>query len=281
MTARAPPLAVSLSPLYNPPVPYAPINGIELYYESHGSGPAVVFAHGAGGNHLSWWQQIPHFATQFRCIAFDHRAFGLSRDGEGEARLGRRMFHEDLRALLDYLDVEDTRIVAQSMGGRTAVGFAWRNPGRCKALVLAGTTGGAVDDAIRGLQAAYRETDVGRKTLTHRAISPALRERDERLEFLYRSINRLNPPRAKDFLAPLPGYKGSSATLLAEAGFPVLFLVGQHDAVTPPEIIEQCHRGVPGSRLAVIEESGHSTYFEQPRAFNEAVMEFLISTLPP
>ncbi len=71
-------------------MPYAAVNGINLYYELHGSGPAVVFAHGAGGNHLSWWQQIPVFSPRFRCIPFDHRAFGLSRDGEGEARLGRR-----------------------------------------------------------------------------------------------------------------------------------------------------------------------------------------------
>jgi 3-oxoadipate enol-lactonase len=32
------------------------VNGIDLYYEEHGAGPEVVFAHGAGGNHLSWWQ---------------------------------------------------------------------------------------------------------------------------------------------------------------------------------------------------------------------------------
>jgi pimeloyl-ACP methyl ester carboxylesterase len=260
-------------------VPFAPVNGIDLYYESHGSGPAVVFAHGAGGNHLSWWQQIPVFSKRFRCITFDHRAFGLSRDAVGEAPAGRRMFHEDLRALLDQLEIDDVRIVAQSMGGRTAVGFAWRNPGRCKALVLAGTTGGAVDDGTREAQAAYRETEVGKLPLIRRAVSPALRERAEHLDFLYRAINRLNPPRPRDFLAAPPGYKGSSATILAEAGFPVLFLVGRHDAVTPADIIERCHRTVGGSQLAIIEDSGHSTYFEQPDAFNAEVMRFLESTL--
>lgn len=259
-------------------MPYAPVNGIDLYYESHGKGPAVVFAHGAGGNHLSWWQQIPFFMGKFRCITFDHRAFGLSRDSGIDGASGRRMFHEDLRALLDYLEIEDTRIVAQSMGGRTAVGFAWRNPGRCKAMVLAGTTGGAVNDRVRELQEAHRETEVGRLTLAQRSVSPELKERAAALEFLYRSIGRLNPPRPKDFLAPIPGYRGSSAELLATGGFPVLFLVGRHDAVTPPEIIEECHRAVPGSQFVVIEDSGHSTYFEQPHAFNEAVMRFLEST---
>jgi 3-oxoadipate enol-lactonase len=260
-------------------MPFAPVNGIDLYYEEHGSGPAVVFAHGAGGNHLSWWQQVPVFARRFRCITFDHRAFGLSRDGDGEAKLGRRGFHEDLRALLDHLDIEDVRIVAQSMGGRTAVGFAWRNPGRCRAMVLAGTTGGAVDDRVRDMQDAHRATHTGQLPLGRRAIAPALKKRAPAMEFLYRAIARLNPPRPRDFLAPIPGYRGSSAELLASSGFPVLFLVGEHDDVTPARVIEACHRAVPGSRLVVIPDSGHSTYFEQPGAFNAAVMDFLESTL--
>jgi pimeloyl-ACP methyl ester carboxylesterase len=260
-------------------MPFASVNGIDLYYESHGDGPAVVFAHGAGGNHLSWWQQIPVFAGRFRCITFDHRAFGLSRDGEGEGQRGRRAFHDDLRDLLDHLGVDDVRIVAQSMGGRTAVGFALRNPGRCKAMVLAGTTGGAVTDEVRHLQARYRETERGSQTLMRRAIAPDLKERDAEREFLYRSINRLNPARPKDFLAPIPGYTGSSATRLAEAGFPILFVVGRHDAITPPEIIERCHEAVPGSQYRVIEESGHSAYFEQPQGFNDAVMPFLLDSL--
>ena len=260
-------------------MPFAPVNGIELYYESHGSGPAVVFAHGAGGNHLSWWQQIPAFSKRFRCITFDHRAFGRSVDGDGDGRRGRRSFHEDLRALLDLLEIDDVRIVAQSMGGRTAVGFSLLNPGRCKGLVLAGTTGGAIDDDVRQLQDAYRDTDMGQLPLRKRSVSSALKERAAALEFLYRSIGRLNPPRPKDFLAPIPGYRGSSAERLAQADFPILFLVGDHDAVTPPEIIEACHRATPGSRYVVIKDSGHSTYFEQPAAFNAAVLGFLRSTL--
>ena len=260
-------------------MPFVPINGIELYYESHGSGPAVVFAHGAGGNHLSWWQQIPAFSKRFRCITFDHRAFGRTVDGEGEARKGRRGFHDDLRALLDLLEIDDVRIVAQSMGGRTAVGFSLLNPGRCKALVLAGTTGGAIDDDVRELQDAYRDTEMGQLPLGKRSVSPALIERAAAMEFLYRSIGRLNPSRPKDFLAPIAGYRGSSAERLAQADFPILFLVGDHDAVTPPEIIEACHRATPGSEYAVIANSGHSTYFERADAFNAAVMGFLLRTM--
>jgi 3-oxoadipate enol-lactonase len=260
-------------------MPFAPINGIDLFYESHGEGPAVVFAHGAGGNHLSWWQQIPVFSKEFRCITFDHRAFGLSRDGEGDGKKGRRAFHEDLRDLLDHLGIEEVRVVAQSMGGRTAVGFSLLNPGRCKAIVFAGTTGGAIDDDVRQLQEDYRQTEMGQMPLGKKSVSPQMKERAASMEFLYRSIGRLNPPRPKDFLAPIAGYKGSSAQRLADSGMSILFLVGDHDAVTPPEIIQGCHKAVPGSEFVLIPNSGHSTYFEQPHAFNDAVLTFLRSTI--
>ncbi len=272
-----PPLAISFargSP-YTRPMPFADVNGIRLFYESHGDGPAVVFAHGAGGNHLSWWQQIPYFRERYRCITFDHRAFGLSGDAEGESRLGRRGFHDDLRDLLDMLGIERAAIVAQSMGGRTAVGFSLRNPGRCTAMVLAGTTGGAVTDEVRAMQAAHRESEVGQRTLMQRAVSSQLRERSRSMDFLYRSIGRMNPPRPRDFLAPIPGYSGSSALRLADAGFPILFLVGRHDQITPPDVIERCHGAVPGSEFQVIEDAGHSAYFERPADFNAAVGSFL------
>jgi len=50
----------------------------DLYYEVTGSGPALLFAHGLGGNHLSWWQQVAHFAPHYTCVAFAHRGFAPS-----------------------------------------------------------------------------------------------------------------------------------------------------------------------------------------------------------
>ena len=254
-------------------MPWASINSIRLYYQVQGRGPALVFAHGAGGNHMSWWQQIPAFVPSYRCLAFDHRAFGRSHDAPGGP--GRRAFADDLRDLLDHLDIERAAIVAQSMGGRTAVGFSYRNPGRVSALVLAGTTAGAVNDAVRAAQDEHRRTPMGKRTLYQRAVSPRLgRERPD-LALLYRSIARLNPPRPKEFLAPVPGYRGSSAGFLAGLGIPILFLVGAEDTITPPDVVRMCHEQVAGSQYDVIEGAGHSAYFERAEAFNARVLRFL------
>jgi len=254
-------------------MPWAHLEDIRLYYQASGSGPALVFAHGAGGNHLSWWQQVPYFSRRYRCVTFDHRAFGRSHEpADGQ---GRRAFADDLRALLDRLEIETAAIVAQSMGGRTAVGFALRNPGRVGALVLAGTTGGAVNDEVRERQEEHRRTPLGRTSLARRATSPRLRRERPELAYLYGSIGRLNPPRPADFLAPIPGYRGSSAERLAALDIPMLFLVGAEDAITPPEIVRLAHQQVPGSQFDVIEEAGHSAYFERAHEFNRRVERFL------
>ena len=57
-----------------------------IHYEVYGEGPPLVFAHGAGGNRISWWQQVPHFARRYRVIVLDHRGFGRSRCEPGDFR---------------------------------------------------------------------------------------------------------------------------------------------------------------------------------------------------
>lgn len=255
-------------------MPFADLNGITLYYESYGHGPALVFAHGQGGNHLSWWQQVPAFQGDFRCITFDHRAFGLSQDlPDGP---GRAQFGADVVALLDRLGVERFFLVAQSMGGRTAAGLVRLVPQRLRGVVFAGTTAGCVDDEIRELQRVYAESLPEKlRPLLARSLWPRFVETNPELAFLYREISRLNPKRPADFLALRPGYRGSFAELLAASRVPVLFLVGEHDAITPPEIVRRSAALVAGARFQVIPQAGHSAYFEKPGEFNAAVLTFV------
>ena len=127
-----------------PPIPgrrigSLPRPGCRLHYEVTGAGPAIVFAHGLGGNQLSWWQQVAHFAPRYTCIAFAHRGFAPSTAIPGGPDPSD--YADDLAALIDHLRLADVRIVAQSMGGWSAVEYALRRTGKLKALVLAATTG--------------------------------------------------------------------------------------------------------------------------------------------
>ncbi len=67
----------------------------QLYYEVHGEGEPLVLAHGLGGNHATWYQQVEVLAKAYQVITFDHRGFGLSSDTDNQSRAG---FVSDLLA---------------------------------------------------------------------------------------------------------------------------------------------------------------------------------------
>ena len=80
-------------------MPHVQTEQAEIYYEATGAGPAVVFAHGAGGNRLSWWQQTPHFEADHRVVRIDHRTFGRSTCAP--EHFHPKHFPADLLAVLD------------------------------------------------------------------------------------------------------------------------------------------------------------------------------------
>jgi 3-oxoadipate enol-lactonase len=262
-------------------MPWAPINGINLYYEVHGTGPYLLFAHGQGGNHLSWWQQVAFFSRYYTCVTFDHRAFGLSQDTDDR---GRMSFGADAIALLDHLGIDDVRVVAHSMGGRSALPLALRATERVRAVVFGGTNAGVSDEAIQAAQQAAAGARGG-KGLGNFSVADSFKKEQPQMNFLLREISRLNPPRPSDFLrAPPPNDlrpRGNVAERLIATGLPIMFLVGEYDAITPPGLIEMCHKRIPGSRFHLFRGSGHSTYFEKPDEYNAVLLDFLQSVDAP
>ena len=247
-------------------MPKVQVNGIELYYEMHGNGPAVVFAHGAGGNHLSWWQQVPVFASRYRCITFDHRGFGQSPDvPNGPAS---QAFVEDLKDLLDHLQIERASLVAQSMGGRTCLGFALAYPERVPALVMADTTGGFSDARMAQLRA-EGEAVLAEPNPPPRTYARHFPQEHPAQAFLYEQLRALNPPR-REVSVP-----GPTAEQIHALRTPTLLIVGEHDVIAPPAVMKMFQSYIPHARLAEVASAGHSVYFEKPVEFNRIVLDFL------
>ncbi len=255
-------------------MPFAELDGARLYYEQHGApgGDHVVFVHGAGGNCLSWWQQLPAFGERYRCTVYDARGWGRSLAlGEHD----RGAFGRDLAGLLDRLAIDRAHVIAQSMGGRAVAGLLRLAPARARSLVLCGTTAGATNDRVRELQAALRIERGGGGLARHALASAFARERPA-LALLYHQLRRLNPPRGRNLLGPPPpGYRGSTHELLAGSGAPVAFVVGERDRITSPALIREACGLVPGAELFEMAGAGHSAYFEQPAAFNAYALAFL------
>jgi len=244
----------------------APIGDFKLFYEVHGDGPAVVFAHGSGGTHLSWYQQVPVLSKQYRCVTIDHRGFGYSKDTASHP--GRKNFVSDLEALLDRLKVEKVSLVGQSMGGTTVLGFASKHPERVSALILSDTTGGYTNAEIDHLRATLKSTRT--------AFAPGYSEREPAMAFLYREISALTiddapaPPGAPAAAAP-----STDIRPILDKKVPTLFIVGELDQLLPPPIVEAMHRQMPGSQLVKVPGAGHSVYFEKAAEYNRLLSDFL------
>lgn len=254
-------------------MPFAKINGIELYYETHGSGPALVFAHGGGGSHLSWWQQVPAFASRYTVITFDHRSFGQSRDLPNGP--GANAFVEDLTALLDHLDLDKAIVAGQSMGGWTVCGFAAAHPERTSALILCDTTGGIETAAAAKSHVHIRERSQGNlKQILTNAYAKSFPEREPALCFLYQQISALNTHVAPNLVPMLFSLKHNVKPIV-EHTIPTLLIVGDEDVLAPPAAMKSITEQIPHARFVAIAQAGHSAYFERPDEFNRAVRQFL------
>jgi len=244
-------------------------NGINLYYEVHGQGPVVVLAHPGGGNHLSWWQQVPAFAQAYTCITFDHRGHGYTRDLPDDP--GAAAYAQDLVGLLDHLGIHQAAIVGQSMGGWTAIGLAVAHPERVSALVLANSTGGIRDPELDRHFALVKTWHP--RQIWAGAYTKDFARHDPPRAFLYQQITAWNTRRPANLGAQMQLIH--RAEPIVEKQIPTLFLTGEEDVLLPPRLVGRVAGQIPHALFVKIPRVGHSAYFERPGEFNRIVLEFL------
>lgn len=257
--------------------------GVRIAWQASGDGPPIVFAHGLGGNHLSWWRQVAAFAPRHTCVSFAARGFAPSSPLDGGP--DPRDFADDLAALIDALALERPVLVAQSMGGWGAVELALRSPGRLGGLVLASTTGTVDPERIDGperarLAAWQAEADARLAHWVRIGVHPACGERMAReqpaLHGLYCGLDALAGGLDKEALRRrLLAMRTRAPHELAALDCPLLMISGDEDAVIPPFAADAIARAVPGSRVVHVPDAGHSVYFERALAFDAALAAFV------
>ena len=254
-----------------------------LHYEVTGSGPALIFAHGLGGNQLSWWQQVGYFSAHYTCVAFAHRGFAPSDPVPGGPDAAD--YAGDLAALIDHLKFPDVRLVGQSMGGWTTLEYAIANPQLVKALVLSSTSGtidrrgadpsgGAKYDAW--LQDAEAKVKEGLANGVHPAMGMRAADRYPALHLLYRSIDEMAGALDKEKIrATLRRTATRKPQDLKDFRVPTLLIAGGEDVVFPAFLARAIAEELPCAEAELIAETGHSPYFEQAATFNRLVDAFL------
>ena len=121
-------------------MPHLKSNGINLYYEEHGSGEPLILIMGFTVSSIGWHWNVPSFAQDFRTIVFDNRGVGQS--DKPDIPYSMPMFADDTAGLLDGLGIDQAHVFGISMGGMIAQEFALRHPQRVKTLILGCTNCG-------------------------------------------------------------------------------------------------------------------------------------------
>lgn len=247
-------------------------DGLKLRYFESGNGEPLILIHGLGGSLEAWTFQYGDFSRYFRVIALDLRGFGMSDVPES---ISIYDFAEDVRNLMDHLEMEAASLLGLSMGGAICMAFFERYPERVRSLILANT--------LHKLPEAGKSQFEERLKLIERASMDeiadfiaglSLHQKREDLKELVKAILRRND---KDFYRKVTEEiaKVNFENLLPRINVPTLVLVADNDVTTPPALGEEIARLIPNSELRVVKSAAHLAKLENPEEFNRHVIEFL------
>jgi pimeloyl-ACP methyl ester carboxylesterase len=224
--------------------------GFKMYYETYGTGAPLLFIHGNGESIISFTNQIPFFAKNYKVIIADSRAQGKSIDN-GDS-LSYEMMTDDLNALLDHLHLDSCYVVGWSDGGINGLLLAIRHPDKVKKLAVTGA------NLVPDTSAVEPEIYTWAKSLSD-------------------SINKLPlSPEVKTYrkLFHLLAYEPHiSIAQLQTIKCPVLVIGGDHDVIRPRHTM-LIAESIPRSYLWILPNSGHSTPIVYKDLFNEVVSDF-------
>jgi len=262
-------------------MPRIRVNGVELHYDSTGSGPeAIVLSHGLLFSGEMFHEQVHHFADRYRVITYDHRGQGLSE--VTAAGYGMDNLALDASELVETLGVAPCHFAGLSMGGFVGMRLAARRPELLRSCILLET---GADPETEENVPRYRRLSMALRLLGARLVAPQVmpimfgrtfladparskvrQKWQRRLGTIRRSVHR-----AITGVIEREGIFDE----LGRICIPTLVLVGDEDVATPPSMAERICTAIPGSRLVRIPRAGHSSTIENPEAVNAAVDEFL------
>lgn len=250
-----------------------------IAYADQGTGPGVVLLHAFPLDSSMWHHQIGALADQFRVVAPDLPGFGESAVSAG---LTIDATADVVAELLDHLGMNERVVIGGlSMGGYAALAFARLYPQRVRALILADTKAEPDDEAARAnrdrlirLADDQGPTAVIDELLPKMLAPSTASHKADVLKFVRETVGR---QRAEGVVAALRALRDrpDARPGLSHISFPTLVVVGDQDAITPPDKARDLVGGIPNARLATVPDAGHLSNLENPTAFTTAVREFL------
>jgi 3-oxoadipate enol-lactonase len=268
------------------------IDGETIHYIDRGSGPAIVFIHGFGGNTGSWRFALEHFGTNHRVVALDLPGFGWS-SRDATLALGHEDHASRVVRLMDELGIEQATLVGHSMGGGIALRTAVRNPERVNGLVLVGSvdpngeaTWQRAERRMWGLNLMGPMMERNPRLIS-RVVGSGLRQMSFDPSWVDASVVKLyvqpllQPGTAKCLVRLAHCASADPRIDLSGIHVPTLLVCGAADTAMPMAISESIRAGMAGARLEVLEKAGHLVAEEQPEVFHAMVDQFLAESVEP
>ncbi len=266
-------------------MPKVHANGIDIYYETHGSGDPLVLIAGLGYGQWMWHKMIPGLAQHFRVIAFDNRGVGETDKPPGP--YSAQMLADDTAGLLEALDIPSAAVMGHSMGGFVAQALVLSRPDLVDKLILSATNFGGPNHVPVTPEALAVLTDTESDPVERlkRGIliscTPGFGETHPEVVQAwldYRINHPLVPEAYQAQLAiglALGSAEASFEPKLKNVQAPTLILFGEHDKVVPPGNAELLAREIPNSTIKILPNAGHFYPFDATDAAVEAVVAFL------
>jgi len=256
-----------------PTTGYAPVNGLKMYYEIHGSGEPVVLLHGAFMTITNnWTGWIDELSKTRKVIAVEMQGHGRTADIDRD--ISGANLADDVAALLDYLKIPRADLIGYSMGGGVAMECAIRHPDKVRKVVVISSMfrrDGGVKEAIDAIPKLTAEDFKGSPIeVEYKKLSPTPNE---------------FPNLVKHLLAAAAKPDDLGADKLKATKAPMFFIHGDADGIRLEHIAEmfrlkggEIHgdmRPRSESRLAILPDTTHVTLMQRMPVIVPMVNDFL------
>jgi 3-oxoadipate enol-lactonase len=260
-------------------MPVQELNGVHIHYDIAGEGEPLVFLNGVMMTTQSWVLQTSLFRQRYRCVLHDFRGQLLSDKPEEPWELEDHV--EDLRALLDHLEIDRCHMVGTSYGGEVGLIFAYSHPERIKSLSVISSVsevGPELDRTVaRWAEAALESPGDLYLVSVPSNFSPKFIAANRQLiEQGEARIQACPPEFFSGFVSLVDAFRRLDITAdLPRIACPTLILVGEDDALKAPHYSRLMLEQIPNAEFLIVPEAGHAVIIEKPDEVNTAILGFL------
>ncbi len=247
-------------------MPFIHRDGVRVYYNAVGEGPAILLTNGYNLTSYMWRGLVDALSDRHRVITWDVRGHGRSDSPSEPDAYSQTLALGDMAAILDAEGVKDAILAGHSMGGYLSLAFHVEHPARVRALILIGTGPGYRDAKARDGWNRHAE---GRARYFEKHGIENLGEFEG-----HGGENRSATGLALAARGILTQHDSRVIDSVAKIRIPTLVIAGSED-VDFLRGMEFLATRIPGARKIFLPDAGHLPNIEQPRAFNSAVRQFL------